>query len=122
MSTNVTEKIISAVSEEPADTSSRDNYVAEKNDELRYVAHIVLFFFLGINALCLAKEYWNMKKALALTALFCFLFAVFDESYQEILKEGRAFEFADLLKDWAGAAIGMGITYIIKHFKKSPVK
>ena len=79
---------------------------------LREIAHVVTFMALGFSASMLARSY-AIRRWIMVVFSSCVTFAVLDESVQHFLKAGRTFQFVDLLKDWAGALLGIVIVALI---------
>lgn len=86
--------------------------LATVHNLLRDIAHVVTFTALSFSASMLARSY-AIKRWIVLVFLSCAAFAVLDESVQHFMQAGRAFEFVDLLKDWAGSLLGIGIVAVI---------
>ena len=82
------------------------------NDLLREIAHVVTFMALGFCASMLARSY-AIRRWAAVVFPSCAMFAVLDESVQHFLKAGRTFQLVDLLKDWAGALLGIAIVAVV---------
>lgn len=121
LSRNVTRKIISVMpSHNGAPQAVENAEVLKRDEEVRSAAHVGLFLVLGMVLSITLYEY-NVPKAFLFAFLFCVLYAVFDEKYQEFLEKGRAFEWVDLLKDWSGSFIGItfvAITQFIQRKRK----
>lgn len=82
------------------------------NERLRDFAHFFLFLTLGVLVYAVCKNI-KIKFSLCTALVICVLYALFDELYQELLGQGRTFEFVDLLKDWAGSCSGITTNHII---------
>ena len=119
LSRSVTRKIVSVMPNNDSENSqaAEDAKVLEKDEEVRSAAHVGLFLVLGIVLSMTLYEY-NVPKAFLFAFLFCVLYAVFDEKYQELLEKGRAFEWVDLLKDWSGSFIGITFVAIAHRIRK----
>ncbi len=98
-SEKVTEKIV----------MSNDASIKKATYNMRNIAHFALFLILGISMTTTVKLF-NPPLYVFISTAICFLYAVFDEVYQELLNKGRKFEFVDLLKDWSGALVGVLLT------------
>ncbi len=114
LSKAVTQKIIEPIikkSKQPIDKKTTDKY----HKLIRSIAHIALFLTLGI-LLYLTLIEFKVKWSFLCAFVICFIYAIFDETYQELLNRGRTFEFVDLLKDWSGAFGGITVASLIKLF------
>ena len=111
VSEGVTEKIVSSATgkSEPAVKENVKKY----DKYTRSFAHFFLFLTLGI-LLYLALKEFNVKRSFLYAFAICFLYAIFDETYQELLNQGRAFEVVDLLKDWSGSVLGIFVAWLGK--------
>ena len=102
---------------------SEDMTMREWNDmknmtdyTVRKSAHIALYAILGVLAYLNARSY--LKKQHGLTAiLFCTLYAITDEIHQAFVP-GRAGMVSDVLIDFAGIMLGIGIVCLIFKFKR----
>ena len=122
MSRGVTRKIVSVVPHKTDVNPQTENAEVLKNDEkVRSAAHIALFFVLGIFVCATLYEY-KAPKAFLFAFALCVLYALFDEIYQEALGRGRTFEFVDLLKDWGGSLLGIGIIMLMRSIRKEKCK
>ena len=83
--------------------------VNNANGLIRSLAHFGLFLCLGFSMALIIKCYPSIRHPYVLSMTLCMLYAVVDELHQEFFSVGRAFEVVDLLKDWAGSAIGITI-------------
>ncbi len=80
--------------------------------KVRSIAHVMIFtplaFCVSMLVCSYSIRYW------ALVAFpSCALFAVVDESVQYLMRAGRTFQFADLIKDWTGSLLGIAIAALI---------
>ncbi|NLC67283.1 MAG: VanZ family protein [Clostridiaceae bacterium] len=81
---------------------------------LRKAAHFTEYFVLSLLFYrAMAVSGVRPRKSLAVTLVFCFLYAVSDEIHQYFVP-GRAFAVTDILIDTLGAALGVAIIYIRK--------
>ena len=113
LSKNVTQKIISPIySEEKIEEN-----ILKSNETIRTTAHFVLFLTLGI-ILCFTIKSFHIKHSFLYSFIMCIIYALFDEIYQELLHQGRAFEFVDLLKDWSGSTVGVLAVYFIYKLRR----
>lgn len=103
-------------------TKANISRVVDKlNMPLRKCAHATAYFVLAlllINALTISKV--NLKKALIITIIVCFLYACTDE-YHQTFVDGRTGQFTDVLIDTTGALIAEGFNslYYLIYKKKS---
>ena len=72
------------------------------NAYFRGIAHIVVFSLLAL-FLTLALTTQNIRHPYLTAAVFCILYAGFDELYQGYWIIGRGMEFMDILRDWCGS-------------------
>ena len=112
LSENVTEKIISQSKQyQKLDSAEQKKAVKKENDKVRNLAHFSLFLVLGILVYSALNEFFTAKTILIALA-FCILYALFDETYQKLLNNGRAFEWADILKDSLGSVTGIALVFV----------
>ena len=101
---------------------SNDASIKKATYNMRDIAHFALFLILGI-AMTTTLNLFIPKWYIYASIVTCFLYAIFDEIYQELLNRGRTFEFEDLLKDWSGALVGILLTlmcmFLIHKRRKS---
>lgn len=89
---------------------------AIKNDmthkKVRSIAHVMIFtplaFCVSMLVCSYAIRYWTLVAFPS-----CVVFAVVDESVQHLMRAGRTFQFADLIKDWTGSLLGIAIAALI---------
>lgn len=106
-SESVTEKIVSHSEKyQKMNKKEKKDYVKNKNTIVRSLAHYSLFLILGF-LLNLTLSEFVSSKVFLYTLAFCLLYAVFDEVFQKLLNNGRAFEVVDILKDFLGSATGV---------------
>ena len=115
VSESVTIKAVAVVTGQP-ETIIRKN-IKQYDRYTRGLAHFFLFLTLGV-LLYLTLQQFNLKKAFLYAIVICLVYAVFDEIYQEIFSQGRAFQFVDILKDWSGTTSGILATFAIKYMQK----
>lgn len=100
-----------------------DNEKQEKIDGLQFtvrkLAHFSIYTALGIFAFLTIVSYRGLKlKARVFASLaFCLFYAVSDELHQ-LLSAGRSCELRDVLIDFAGAFVGVAVTFLIVRFIK----
>lgn len=75
---------------------------------IRSVAHVASFALLGMFTALLVRSY-RLKHWLLISFGSCAVYAVFDECHQLWIAAGRAFELFDIVKDCAGALLGVGL-------------
>ncbi len=86
--------------------------VAVAHEVIRSVAHIATFAALGFCTYMLTRSY-ALRHSFLVAYPSCMLVAVADECLQRLLAAGRAFEWLDLLKDWSGSLLGIGIAVLV---------
>lgn len=74
----------------------------------RSMAHFSLFLALGFFVSQLLRCY-PLQHPYIFAIIICVIYAVTDELHQELFSSGRAFQLVDLLKDWSGSFLGIGI-------------
>lgn len=92
-----------------------DVSVASWHSMIRKMAHLFLYFVLGIlmiHALRTSRISW--KRGLFLALLFCFLYAVSDE-YHQFFIPGRGAQASDVVLDSGGSALGVLSYYLWKR-------
>ncbi len=116
VSEGVTVKIVSTVTNQP-EPEVKEN-IKQYDKYTRSFAHFFMFLTLGA-LLYLALKEFNVKFPFLYAFAICFVYAIFDETYQGLSNQGRAFEVVDLLKDWSGSLVGAAlVAYIKKAIKK----
>ena len=101
MSKGITEKIVEA---QGKDTQNTKEKISILNESVRNNAHFFLYLVLGVLVLNAFRRVGY--KGFVLAFLACILYAVSDELHQ-IFVPGRGAELRDVLRDSAGAAIGV---------------
>ncbi len=109
-SRSVTIRIISPITNKTEDEVRAD--IGKYDKYTRGFAHFVLFMTLGFLLYCAMRSF-GLRNAFLYAFAVCFVYAVFDELYQEFFSNGRAFEWDDLLKDWFGSLFGMLIVFVM---------
>jgi VanZ family protein len=117
--------VIFLLSNEPATASSeRSGAIVEvfktlgtslPNDVLTFItrklAHIIAYFVLGILMFLVVRAYTpKVHKAILLSVLFVFLYAMTDEFHQTFVP-GRSGEVRDVLIDTSAGAFGVLLMY-----------
>ncbi|MEG2639059.1 MAG: VanZ family protein [Clostridiales bacterium] len=87
-------------------------FIETADEVVRSLAHVFVFFVLGICVCALISSY-GLKYTLLWSLLFCILYAIFDECHQGFFVDGRAFQIIDLCKDWFGSFLGISLTATI---------
>ncbi len=74
---------------------------------VRNIAHILMYFILGILCMCTLIPYEFKLKVKVITALLiCTVYAATDELHQ-LFMDGRGFQFSDIFLDFCGALFGV---------------
>lgn len=111
VSEGVTVKVVSSVTGQPEPVVKEN--IKEYDKYTRSFAHFFLFLTLGFLLYFTLREF-NIKMSFLFAFAICFVYAIFDESYQKLLNQGRAFEAVDLIKDWSGSALGIFGAWLIQ--------
>jgi len=82
------------------------------NSVFREFMHSGMFFVLGILAYASFK-YRNIRVVIY-SLLFCVLYALSDEVHQ-LFVSGRAFEIIDLVLDFTGSLVGIGLFKLVER-------
>ncbi len=85
---------------------------AVAHEVIRSVAHVATFAALGFCTYMLTRSY-ALRRSFLVAYPSCVIVAVADECLQRALASGRAFEWLDLLKDWSGSLLGIGVAVLI---------
>ncbi len=113
LSKNVTDKILSATQEyRTLPKAEKKEKVDANNGKVRSMAHFSLFLLLGFLGCSLLCDF-NAKTAIPIAFAWCALYALFDETFQKFLENGRAFEYEDLAKDCGGASLGIALAFAL---------
>lgn len=113
LSESVTEKIVSHSKEyKKSDEKRKKEIVKKENNKMRNIAHFSMFMLLGIFVFSTFNEFSSAKVMLLYAFLICAAYALFDEIYQKLLNNGRAFEWSDIMKDCCGAATGIALVFL----------
>ena len=121
-SLQVTEWIVVGIAKVIApdmDAEKLDGIVKQFNNLVRKLAHGGLYFVLGMLLVCAAAKMGIMaeNKLYALAFFFCLLYSVTDEFHQMFVP-GRSGQISDVLIDASGAAVGIGICWIVRRIRK----
>ena len=95
-----------------------DKLISGSEFIVRKSAHFTLFLLLGLFAAPTFKNYGIEKRYLLTAVIFCFIYAVSDETHQYFV-EGRSSEFRDVLIDTAGSAAGIFMYRFISARRRS---
>lgn len=79
---------------------------------VRKCAHFTIYALLGVLCLLPASVYIRGRSAVFLSLGIAWLYAVTDEIHQYFVP-GRSCEIRDILIDWAGAALGVGLGFLV---------
>ena len=88
--------------------------------DIRKYAHMAEFALLAMPASLFFRELLSerrLKCGTVFSLIFCFLYACTDEIHQTVVP-GRVGQFSDVLVDFAGAAVGVGILYLVTGLRK----
>ena len=114
MSSSVTEEVLELIPAYRLFPDEKKSMVVSSAEGLiRSFAHFGLFFCLGISTILVMKCYPSVTQPYLFSMVLCGVYAVFDEMHQEFFSTGRAFQMVDLLKDWAGSAVGMAFVALL---------
>ena len=92
--------------------SSKQTHNNQFHDDLRNVAHVVVFSIFGFCASMLVRTY--TKKRWWMIALpACMAFAIVDEGVQFLQHSGRSFEISDIGRDWLGIGLGVAFAAVV---------
>ena len=87
--------------------AQQNEIVANLQYIVRNIAHILIYFILGILCMCALISYELKLKVKVFTALvICTVYAATDELHQ-LFVECRGFQFSDIFLDFCGALLGV---------------
>lgn len=123
LSVGISEKIVDTTPKiDKLSENERDISITNMNIKIRNIAHFTLFLILGV-VIYITMQTFGIRHSFVLSLSICILYALFDETYQMLLQNGRTFEIIDLVKDWIGALVGVTITqtllFVAKKWKSS---
>ncbi len=80
------------------------------NPELvtRKLAHLAIYFILGLGVYLIIPKKWSLKKCIAVSIGICTLYGVTDEIHQMIVPN-RTPQVMDVIIDTIGSSIGIGV-------------
>ncbi|MDE7017709.1 MAG: VanZ family protein [Lachnospiraceae bacterium] len=101
---NISAKIARYMSDNPTDGEIRTiNYM------LRFAAHLVLFFIVGLVttfvSMVIFRKYYRIFGVFA-SGVICYILAYYTEYYKQFV-EGRHFESIDVALNWYGSIAGI---------------
>lgn len=89
-----------------------NNLVNKLNKPLRKCAHATVYFILSILIMIGLRSFnVEIRKAIIITIVSCFLYSLTDEFHQ-LFVDGRSSLFSDCLIDTLGATLGVFLTKI----------
>lgn len=88
----------------------------------RKLAHIIMYFVLGILAANVVRDYWtDAKRVIVASTAFVMLYAISDEVHQ-LFVPGRSGEIRDVLIDMAAGLTGAIVMYILcKKYSRTAI-
>ena len=88
-----------------------DEFVDKYSFIIRKVAHLTIYFILGILAYINLKEYMKVTPALVIySIIFCLVYASTDEIHQ-LLVNGRSGNIYDVILDTCGSTLAILLSY-----------
>jgi len=121
MSDGIVVKLISIVEKLFNISLSNSEFFATIVLLIRKLAHIFVYFVLGILWMMLLKEYSiSMSKQVVYSILFCLLYACSDEIHQ-LFVSGRSGKLLDVMVDMFGALCSIFIIYFLRSRKSKTV-
>lgn len=112
LSMNLTENLLSTIE---TVSSSDQHRVDELHMFIRKIAHFFVFLLLGIAAVSVVKGKGTLKLRSTVMALgICIVFAILDETHQ-LFVEGRGAQIGDVFIDSFGAAVGIGLYWLVRQ-------
>ena len=79
---------------------------------VRKCAHFTIYALLGALCVLPVSAYFRGRSAALLSLGIAWLYAVTDEIHQYFVP-GRSCEIRDILIDWAGTALGVGLVFLV---------
>lgn len=111
-------KSVSFVLQRDLTSNEKENVLKYLVVPVRKLAHLFIYFVLGILIISLLKEYRVLNsKVLILSIFICFLYACSDEVHQLFIL-GRSGEIRDVFIDTFGSFLGILSFYLMKKRKK----
>ena len=85
----------------------QNEIVANLQHLVRKIAHILIYFILGILCMCtLISHELKLKVKVYAALVICTVYAATDELHQ-LFVDGRGFQFSDIFLDFCGALLGV---------------
>ncbi len=110
LSTKVLTRIAITIDKDMTDEEI-DEFVDKYSFIIRKVAHLTIYFILGILAYINLKEYMKVTPALVIySIIFCLVYASTDEIHQ-LLVNGRSGNIYDVILDTCGSTLAILISY-----------
>ena len=110
LSTKVLTRIAVTIDKDMTDEEI-DEFVDKYSFIIRKVAHLTIYFILGILAYINLREYMKMTPALVIySIIFCLVYASTDEIHQ-LLVNGRSGNIYDVILDTCGSTLAILISY-----------
>ena len=110
LSTKVLTRIAVTIDKDMTDEEI-DEFVDKYSFIIRKVAHLTIYFILGILIYINLKEYMKVTPALVIySIIFCLVYASTDEIHQ-LLVNGRSGNIYDVILDTCGSTLAILISY-----------
>ena len=110
LSTKVLTRIAITIDKDMTDEEI-DEFVDKYSFIIRKVAHLTIYFVLGILAYINLREYMKVTPALVIySIIFCLVYASTDEIHQ-LLVNGRSGNIYDVILDTCGSTLAILISY-----------
>ena len=110
LSTKVLTRIAITIDKDMTDEEI-DEFVDKYSFIIRKVAHLTIYFILGILAYINLKEYMKVTPALVIySIIFCLVYASTDEIHQ-LLVNGRSGNIYDVILDTCGSTLAILLAY-----------
>ena len=110
LSTKVLTRIAITIDKDMTDEEI-DEFVDKYSFIIRKVAHLTIYFVLGILAYINLREYMRVTPALVIySIIFCLVYASTDEIHQ-LLVNGRSGNIYDVILDTCGSTLAILISY-----------
>ena len=110
LSTKVLTRIAITIDKDMTDEEI-DEFVDKYSFIIRKVAHLTIYFILGILAYINLREYMKVTPALVIySIIFCLVYASTDEIHQ-LLVNGRSGNIYDVILDTCGSTLAILISY-----------
>ena len=110
LSTKVLTRIAVTIDKDMTDEEI-DEFVDKYSFIIRKVAHLTIYFILGILAYINLREYMKVTPALVIySIIFCLVYASTDEIHQ-LLVNGRSGNIYDVILDTCGSTLAILISY-----------